>query len=82
MDVVNQMKMYRDEIKDVVNRILSNVKKSYDSAVSVIENTKDLSTLTLLEKVGIMNDQYKRVNKRTETSLKGAFFTSHKNKND
>ena len=75
--------MYGDEIKeeDVVNKIFCTVIEAYDSAAGVIESTKGLSTLTVLEVVGMMKAQEERVNRRSKTSLEGAFQTSHKNKN-
>ena len=45
--IVNQIKMYGDEIKeeDIVNKNLCTVIEAYGSAAGVIESTKDLSTL-------------------------------------
>ena len=53
------MKMHEDKIKDedVVNKILSTVIEAYNCVASVIENTKDLLTLTIFEMVGMMKAQ-------------------------
>ena len=53
-EVINQLRAYGEEISDksVVEKILITLPAKYDPIVTTMEETKDLSTLTITELVG------------------------------
>ena len=68
MEIVNQMKTYGDNISDqhVVEKILISLTDKYENIVAVIEETKDLTKLSLKELMGSLQAHEKRRFKQTE----------------
>ena len=54
MELVNQMKSYDEEISDkrIVEKLLISLPNKFDPIVAVIEETKDLSLLSVQELFG------------------------------
>ncbi|XP_058221728.1 uncharacterized protein LOC131331807 [Rhododendron vialii] len=75
MDVVNQMKTYGEDVatQKIVEKILINLPKKYDSIVAVIENTQDLATLSVEELMGSLKTFEQRLNRQSEKSIESAF---------
>ncbi|GAV87267.1 UBN2 domain-containing protein, partial [Cephalotus follicularis] len=51
MEIVNQMKIYGKKFTDqiVVEKVLISLTENFDSKISAIEESKDLSTLTVID---------------------------------
>lgn len=81
-EVVNQMKIYGEDVQEekVVSKILNTLIEKFDNAINVIESTKDLSKLNVVEMIGLLKAQEERVNNRSESTPEKAFQTSHRGK--
>lgn len=70
--------------KYVVHKILMSLTRNYDAIVSIIEETKDMETLTVQEVIGSIKSFDQRLQKHAENSNESAFQTlslSSKNSN-
>lgn len=56
------MRICGEDVREerIVSKMLSTVTKKYDTPVSVIQSTKDLSTLSALEMIGLFKAQEQR----------------------
>ncbi|KAL0440851.1 UNVERIFIED_CONTAM: hypothetical protein Sradi_0024000 [Sesamum radiatum] len=74
-ELVNQLKAYGEDIpeKRVVEKLLISVTEKYDPIVTTIKETKDITTLTVIELVGSLEAYEKRRSRREENSLENAF---------
>ncbi|XP_058771674.1 uncharacterized protein LOC131645034 [Vicia villosa] len=74
-ELVNQMKSHGDTIEDrrIVDKILISLIARFDPMVGVIEETKDLSTLTVQGLVGSLRSYEQRMLRHFEKSIKSAF---------
>jgi predicted glycosyltransferase len=74
-EIANQMRAYGDNIPDqrVVEKILVSLTEKYDPIVAVIEQTKDLATLSVSELIGSLEAHEKRLSRRDEQSIESAF---------
>ncbi|XP_074265931.1 uncharacterized protein LOC141588385 [Silene latifolia] len=79
MEVVNQMKMYGEDITDIriVQKILGTLTKRFDTIITVIEESKDISKLSVSELTGSLL-AYDQKFKKLETSSENAFPSKHK----
>ncbi|XP_077237158.1 uncharacterized protein LOC143878809 [Tasmannia lanceolata] len=77
LEITNQMRSYGETISDkkIVEKILISLPAKYDSIVGVIEETKDLSTLTVSELMGSLEVHEQRTNRHTDKSIEHAFQT-------
>ena len=77
MEVVNQMKIYGDTILDqrIVQKVLVSLTKYLDTIVSIIEESRDLSSLSVTELFGSLLAHETKFNKRAEGLIEGAFQT-------
>ncbi|GAV75466.1 UBN2 domain-containing protein, partial [Cephalotus follicularis] len=82
MGVVNQMKIYGEMLTDqkIVEKVLISLPDKFDSKVSAIEESKDLTELSLTELIGSLQIHEQRMNIRTEVATEGAYQVKHKNK--
>ncbi|XP_074290612.1 uncharacterized protein LOC141617326 [Silene latifolia] len=80
-EIVNQMKIYGEDITDtrIVQKILATLTKKFDMIVTVIEESRDLSKLTVTELLGSLL-AYDQKFKTGESSSEDAFKSSHKEK--
>ena len=78
---VNQMKTYGDNISDqrVVEKYLISLTDKYDSIVGIIEESKDISKLSVTELVGSLQAHEQRISQRMEHTVEGALKSQHKN---
>jgi len=62
-DLVNQMKSHGDTIEDrrIVDKILISLIEKFDPMVAVIEETKDLSTMTVQGVMGSLRSYEQRL---------------------
>lgn len=80
IELVNQMKAYGKEItkQTVIEKIMNSLTEKFDSVVSIIEESKDLSQLT--ELMGSLQAYEQRISRRFEATREGAFPSQHKNR--
>ena len=69
------MKSYGEEISDkrIVEKLLINLSEKFDPIVAVIEETKDLSLLSLQELFGSLKTYEQRLLRHSEKSVESAF---------
>ncbi|XP_051115214.1 uncharacterized protein LOC127240534 [Andrographis paniculata] len=77
MSITNQMRSLGEEIRDsrVVEKILVSLPPSYDSMVIVVEETKDILSLTIEDVMGSLKAYEKRMERHSEKSIESAFQT-------
>ena len=82
MEVVNQMKIYGDTILDqrIVQKVLVSLMKDFHTIVSIIEESRDLSSLSVTELFGSLLAQEAKFSKRAGGSTEGAFQIRHQAK--
>ncbi|XP_058760700.1 uncharacterized protein LOC131634032 [Vicia villosa] len=74
-ELVNQMKSHGDTIEDrrIVDKILISLKARFDPMVVVMEEIKDLSTLTAQGLMGFLRSYEQRMLRHSEKSIESAF---------
>ena len=74
-ELVNRMKIYGEDISDkkIVERILIRLPEKVDSKVNVIEETKDISKLTVQELIGSLKSFEQRTMRHSEKSIASVF---------
>src|SRR3954464_13064157 len=74
-ELVNQMKSHGDMIEDrrIVDQILISLTARFDPMVGVIEETKDISTLTIQGLMGSLRSYEQRMLRNSEKSIGSAF---------
>ncbi|XP_028089236.1 uncharacterized protein LOC114289666 [Camellia sinensis] len=75
MEIVNQMKSYgeRVEQKRIVEKILVSLPEKYNTMVGIIEETKDISEMSVQELMGSLKAHEQRLLKQLEKPLESAF---------
>ncbi|KAJ4764255.1 polyprotein [Rhynchospora pubera] len=75
IELVNQIKSLGDDLTDkaVCEKILISLTSKYDNIVSIIEETKDLSKLSVHDLMGSLEMHDQRLGRRGENSLESAF---------
>lgn len=73
--VVNQLRAYGENISEtrVVEKILISLTEKYDPVVTAIENSSDISQLSVTELIGSLEAFEKRLSSRDDTPLESAF---------
>src|SRR5262249_48538073 len=81
-EVVNQLRLNGDQIKEerVVQKILISVPEKFDSVVAAIEESKDLSKLSVIELFGSLSAHEQRILRRKEDQIEEAFRAQDKQK--
>lgn len=74
-DLINQMKTYSEEISDgrIVEKILISLPEKFDSIVAVIEETKDISKMSIQELMCSLKSYDQRLSRCSEKPLESAF---------
>jgi hypothetical protein len=77
LDVVNQIRRFGENLSDqkVVEKILRSMPMKYDQMVAAIEESKDLSVLTVDELFGSLQSHEDRMKRYEENSTENAFYT-------
>ncbi|XP_038979882.1 uncharacterized protein LOC120109997 [Phoenix dactylifera] len=75
LELVNQMKVYGEEMSDrkLVEKILISLLEKFDSMVAVIEETKDLFKLSVQKMLGSLKSYKQRLERHSEKSIESAF---------
>ncbi|CAN6695702.1 unnamed protein product [Malus baccata var. baccata] len=76
-EIINQMKSYGEILSDerIVQKYLISLPRKYDNIVSIIEETKDLSTLSVEELIGSLKDFAQRLSRHDNNDVENAFQT-------
>ena len=75
MNVVNQISSYGDDLTDqkVVEKILHCLPRKFDAIVVAIEESKDLTILSIDELMGSLLSHESRMNRNKNSSLENSF---------
>ena len=82
LEITNQMNLYGDTIfdKQIVEKMLIFLLIKFGLVVTAIEQSKDISTMSVTELVGALEAHEQRMNKRNESSTEKAYQSKHKQK--
>lgn len=71
----NQLRVHGEEKSDyqIVQKILISLSERFDSIVAVMEQTKDLTSLSVTELIGTLKAHEKHMENQSENMLEGAF---------
>ncbi|KAG8490935.1 hypothetical protein CXB51_014723 [Gossypium anomalum] len=77
IDVVNQIRKYGEDLSEqrVVEKILRSLPRKYDHVVATIEESKDLSVLTVDELQGSLYSHDDRMKRYDNASVENAFYS-------
>ncbi|XP_038987029.1 uncharacterized protein LOC120112232 [Phoenix dactylifera] len=75
VQLVNQTKSYGDDIPDkrLNEKILISLPFKFEPKIAVIEETKDISTISVEELIGLLKSYEQRLNRYSEKSVESAF---------
>ncbi|KAK2965254.1 hypothetical protein RJ640_015752 [Escallonia rubra] len=75
LELINQMKTHGEDISDrrIVEKILISLPEKFDPIVAVIEETKDLSTLSVQEVMASLKSYEQRMARHTEKAVESVF---------
>ena len=75
MSVVNQLKIYNEDVKDrtVIEKVLRSLSTKFDVVVVAIEEAKDLEKLTFDELMGSLLSHEARIDKNKDSTLETTF---------
>ncbi|KAL4341003.1 hypothetical protein GQ457_08G035090 [Hibiscus cannabinus] len=82
MDVVNQIRLYGENLPDakVVEKVMISVPQRFEAKISAIEESCDMTSLTIADLVSKLEAQEQRVSMRAIEASEGAFLAAHKGK--
>ncbi|KAK2969370.1 hypothetical protein RJ640_000642 [Escallonia rubra] len=75
LELINQMKTHGEDISDrrIVEKTLISLPEKFDPIIAVIEETKDLSTLSVQEVMASLKSYEQRLARHTEKAVESAF---------
>ncbi|KAJ8643914.1 hypothetical protein MRB53_005662 [Persea americana] len=81
LDIVNKVRLLGTDFSDsrIVQKILVTVPEKFEATISSIENSKDVSSITLAELLNALQAQEQRRLMRQEGSVDGAFHVTSQN---
>ncbi|KAJ8623519.1 hypothetical protein MRB53_032048 [Persea americana] len=81
LDIVNKVRLLGTDFSDprIVQKILVTVPEKFEATISSIENSKDVSSITLAELLNALQAQEQRRLMRQEGSVEGAFQVTSQN---
>ncbi|KAA0041382.1 Retrovirus-related Pol polyprotein from transposon TNT 1-94 [Cucumis melo var. makuwa] len=79
LDIANQIRLLGSVFKDsrIVEKILVSVPEKFEASISALENTKDLTQITLAEILNALQAQEQRRAMRQEGAVEGALPAKH-----
>ncbi|XP_049358706.1 uncharacterized protein LOC125823364 [Solanum verrucosum] len=80
LGIVNKVRLLGTEFKDtrIVEKILVTVPERYEACINTLENTQDLSKITLAESLNSLQAQEQRRLMRQDGMVEGALVGNHK----
>ena len=81
LSITNKVRLYGKELSNerIVQKILVTLPEKYEATISFLENSKDLSSISLAEIVNALQALEQRRMMRQEGSVKGAFQAKSQN---
>ncbi|XP_022738756.1 uncharacterized protein LOC111291345 [Durio zibethinus] len=81
LSITNKVRLFGSEFTDsrIVEKILVTVPERYEATITVLENTKDLSKISLTELLNALQAQKQRRLMRKDTTIEGALAVKHQN---
>ncbi|XP_022748167.1 uncharacterized protein LOC111297823 [Durio zibethinus] len=81
LSIANKVRLLGYEFTDsrIVNKILVTVLERYESTITALENTKDLSKIFLAELLNALQAQEQRRLMKEDTTIEGALVVKHQN---
>ncbi|XP_073314961.1 uncharacterized protein [Primulina huaijiensis] len=81
LNIANKVRLLRSEFTDtrIVEKILVIVPERYEATVTTLENTKDLTKISLAELLNALQAQEQRRLMREDTTSEGALAAKHQN---
>ena len=82
IELVNQIKSLGENLTDksVCEKILISLSPKYNNIAAIIEETKDLTTLSVQDLMGSLEMHEQRLNRSSDSFLESAFQSKVKNK--
>ena len=79
LDIANRIRLLGSAFKDsrIVEKILVTVPEKFEASISALENTKDLTQITLAEILNALQAQEQRRARRQEGAVEGALPAKH-----
>lgn len=74
-EIINQIRIYGENMsnKKVAEKNLVSLTKKYDAMVTAIEQSEDITTLSMIELVGSLEAYEQRLIRHNESSLENTF---------
>jgi hypothetical protein len=84
LSIVNNIKLLGTDFSNsrIVQKILVTILEKFETTISSLENSKDLSSITLAELLNALQAQEQRRLMRQERTVEGAFFVKSQNNRD
>lgn len=84
LSIINNIKLLGIDFSDsrIVQKILVTIPYKFETTMSSLENSKDLSSITLVELLNAQQVQEQRRLMRQERTVEGAFFVKSQNNLD
>lgn len=84
LSIVNNVRLLGTDFSDsrIVQKILVTIPEKFETTISSLENSKDLSSITLAELLNALQAQEQRRLMRQERTVEGAFFVKSQNNRD
>ncbi|XP_022727941.1 uncharacterized protein LOC111283641 [Durio zibethinus] len=81
LSIANNVRLLGSEFTDsrIVEKILVTVPERYEATITALENTKDLSKISLTELLNALQAQEQRRLMREDTTIEGALAVKHQN---
>ena len=82
LDIINKVRLLGSEFSDsrIIQKILVTIPESFETTISSLENTKDLSKISLAELLNALQAQEQRRLIRAEGSIEGTLLARQGNK--
>lgn len=82
MKVVNQIRLLGEELTDkrIVEKVLVSVPEKFEAKISSLEDSRDLSTMSLAELINALQASEQRRSIREKNATEGAFLAKQKEK--
>jgi hypothetical protein len=84
LNIASRVRLLGSSIPEsrIVQKILVTIPEKFEATITSLENTKDMSKITLSEMLNALQAQEQRRTMRQEDDVEGALFVKHKeNKN-
>ncbi|XP_040958918.1 uncharacterized protein [Gossypium hirsutum] len=83
LSIANKVRLLGSELNDsiIVEKLLVTVPEKFEATITTLENTKDLSKISLVELLNALQAQEQRTSMRQEGVIEGALPAKHQDNN-